>query len=100
MQDADDLRARAYRCRELLRIAVTADVKEQLGQWAEEFEAEAEAVESGRLRTTADGGEEVRIVTARIDPARIAEARGMVPSLQHDRTFTPPALIPRPLAAE
>jgi deaminated glutathione amidase len=48
----------------------------------------------------ADGGEEVGIVTARIDPARIAEARGMVPSLTHDRAFTPPALAPRPLAAE
>jgi deaminated glutathione amidase len=48
----------------------------------------------------ADGGEETGIVTARIDPARIAEARGMVPSLAHDRAFTPPELIPRPLAAE
>src|SRR5438876_7900765 len=48
----------------------------------------------------ADGGEEVGIVTARIDPARIAEARGSVPSLTHDRTFTPPALARRPLAAE
>ncbi len=48
----------------------------------------------------ADGGEEVGIVTARIDPARIAEARRMVPSLTHDRAFTPPALAPRPLAAE
>ena len=47
-----------------------------------------------------DGGEEVGIVTARIDPGRIAEARGMVPSLRHDRAFTPPALAPRPLAAE
>ena len=48
----------------------------------------------------ADGGEEVGIVTAHIDPARIAEARRMVPSLTHDRAFTPPALAPRPLAAE
>ena len=48
----------------------------------------------------ADGGEEVGIVTARIDPAKIAEARRMVPSLTHDRAFTPPALAPRPLAAE
>jgi len=48
----------------------------------------------------ADGGEEVGIVTAPIDPARIAEARRMVPSLTHDRAFTPPALAPRPLAAE
>ena len=48
----------------------------------------------------ADGGEAVGIVTARIDPARIAEARRSVPSLTHDRAFTPPALAPRPLAAE
>ena len=48
----------------------------------------------------ADGGEEVGFVTAQIDPARVAEARRSVPSLTHDRAFTPPALIPRPLAAE
>jgi len=38
----------------------------------------------------ADGGEEVGFVTARIDPAKVAEARGMVPSLAHDRSFSPP----------
>lgn len=48
----------------------------------------------------AEGGEETGLVTARIDPARVAEARGMVPSLTHDRAFTPPELIPLPLAAE
>jgi predicted amidohydrolase len=48
----------------------------------------------------ADGGEEPGFVTARIDPARIAEARGMVPSLQHDRAFTPPEVISLPLAAQ
>jgi predicted amidohydrolase len=48
----------------------------------------------------ADGGEETGIVTARIDPGRIAEARRSVPSLAHDRAFTPPELAPRPLAAE
>ncbi len=48
----------------------------------------------------ADGGEEVGIVTARIDPTRIAEARHTVPSLTHDRAFTPPVLAPRSLAAE
>ena len=48
----------------------------------------------------ADGGEGVGIVTAEIDPAEIAKARGMVPSLSHDRSFTPPELAPRPLAAE
>ncbi|MFI4947795.1 MAG: carbon-nitrogen hydrolase family protein [Alphaproteobacteria bacterium] len=48
----------------------------------------------------ADGGEEVGFVTARIDPAKVAEARRTVPSLTHDRAFTPPELAPRPLAAE
>jgi predicted amidohydrolase len=37
----------------------------------------------------ADAGEEVGFITARIDPAKIAEARGMVPSLTHDRGFSP-----------
>ncbi|HEY3908685.1 MAG TPA: carbon-nitrogen hydrolase family protein [Stellaceae bacterium] len=48
----------------------------------------------------ADGGEGVGIITARIDPARIAEARRMVPSLSHDRPFTTPQRTARPLAAE
>jgi predicted amidohydrolase len=48
----------------------------------------------------ADAGEGVGIVTARIDPAAIAKARRMVPSLQHDRPFTQPELAARPLAAE
>jgi predicted amidohydrolase len=51
-------------------------------------------------KVLADGGEGVGIVTAHIDPAEIAKARGMVPSLTHDREFTPPALATRPLAAE
>ncbi|HJU17517.1 MAG TPA: carbon-nitrogen hydrolase family protein [Stellaceae bacterium] len=38
----------------------------------------------------AEGGEGVGIVSARIDPARVAEVRHMVPSLGHDRSFTPP----------
>jgi deaminated glutathione amidase len=48
----------------------------------------------------ADGGEGVGIAVARIDVARIAEVRRMVPSLQHDRGFTPPEIVARPLAAE
>jgi deaminated glutathione amidase len=48
----------------------------------------------------ADGGEGVGIVSARIDVTAIAKARRMVPSLQHDRGFTPPELAVRPLAAE
>jgi predicted amidohydrolase len=48
----------------------------------------------------ADAGEEPGIVTAQIEPERIAKARGMVPSLQHDRAFTPPQAARAPLAAE
>jgi len=48
----------------------------------------------------ADAGEGVGIVSARIDLAAITKARRMVPSLQHDRPFTEPALAARPLAAE
>ena len=48
----------------------------------------------------ADGGEGTGIITAQIDPERIAKARGMVPSLQHDRGFTPPEVVRSRLAAE
>lgn len=48
----------------------------------------------------AEGGEGVNIVSARIDPARIAEARRMVPSLGHDRGFAPPSPLPGARAAE
>lgn len=39
----------------------------------------------------ADGGEETGIVSAEIDPARVAEARGRLNALGHDRDFAPPA---------
>jgi len=48
----------------------------------------------------ADAGEGVGVVTAHIDIARMAEARRMVPSLEHDRAFTAPEPAARPLAAE
>lgn len=48
----------------------------------------------------ADGGEAVGVVTAAIDPEKTTEARRMVPSLRHDRAFTPPELVPLKLAAE
>ena len=48
----------------------------------------------------ADAGEGIGVVTASIDVSRIAEVRKMVPSLQHDRRFTQPELVARPLAAE
>ena len=48
----------------------------------------------------ADAGEGIGVISAQIDRARIAEVRGMVPSLGHDRPFTTTALAARPLAAE
>jgi len=42
-------------------------------------------------RVLADGGEEVGHVTAEIDPGEVAKARQMIPSLTHDRPFSPPA---------
>lgn len=48
----------------------------------------------------AEGGEGVGIVTARIDPARVIKVREGLPSLRHDRQFTPPELAVRPLAAD
>ena len=48
----------------------------------------------------ADGEEQAGLVSARIDPARIAEARRMVPSLGHDRPFAAPETAGRRLAAE
>jgi predicted amidohydrolase len=39
----------------------------------------------------ADGGEEPGLVLAEIDPAKVEEARRMVPALTHDRAFTGPA---------
>ena len=40
----------------------------------------------------ADGGENVGIIYADIDPAKVTEARGMVPALRHDRRFAGPDL--------
>ena len=48
----------------------------------------------------ADGGEGTGIVSARIDPALVGKARRMVPSLLHDRPFTKPEPLSRPVAAE
>jgi hypothetical protein len=45
--DARTLRSRAERCRGLLRLAGRDDTREQLRQWADEFDEEAEALERG-----------------------------------------------------
>ncbi|HZS82652.1 MAG TPA: carbon-nitrogen hydrolase family protein [Stellaceae bacterium] len=47
----------------------------------------------------ADAGEGVGVITAEIDPAKIEEARRMVPALRHDRAFSSPK-APAALAAE
>jgi predicted amidohydrolase len=39
----------------------------------------------------AEAGEEPAVILAEIDPARVAEARRMIPALGHDRVFDPPA---------
>ena len=49
--DPKTLRARADRCRELLRVAVRDDIREQLRQWADDFDDEAHALERDRLPT-------------------------------------------------
>jgi len=40
----------------------------------------------------ADGGEEPGIIYADVDPAKVAEARSMIPALRHDRKFSGPEL--------
>ncbi len=47
----------------------------------------------------ADGGEEVGFVTAVIDPAKVEEARRMIPALKHDRSFEGPDVPARAAAA-
>jgi hypothetical protein len=46
--NAREFRALAERCRELQRVSVKDDIREQLRQWAEDCEAEAETVEKAR----------------------------------------------------
>jgi hypothetical protein len=43
--NAREFRAMADRCRALHRVAVRDEVREQLRQWTEDFDAEAEAIE-------------------------------------------------------
>lgn len=50
--DAEDLREKAQRCRDLLRIADRQEVRDQLRQWAEDFDDEADAMEKVADRST------------------------------------------------
>ena len=43
--NARESRALAERCRELQRVAASDDVREQLRQWAEDVEDEAESIQ-------------------------------------------------------
>ncbi|WP_306464142.1 nitrilase-related carbon-nitrogen hydrolase, partial [Klebsiella pneumoniae] len=36
----------------------------------------------------AEGGVDPGVIMAKIDPAKVADARGKIPSLQHDRRFS------------
>ena len=42
-------RALANRCGELLRVALRDDIRQQLRQWIDDFEAKAEAAEKADL---------------------------------------------------
>ena len=46
--NAREFRAMAERCRELQRVAARDDIREQLRQWADDFDDEAEAIEKAR----------------------------------------------------
>ena len=48
----------------------------------------------------AEAEDSVGLIMARIDPAKVPEARQQVPSLSHDRDFAAPAPLKSPLAAE
>jgi predicted amidohydrolase len=48
----------------------------------------------------ADAGEDVGFVTAKIDPAKVIEARNMVPALKHDREFSLPPAASLKIAGE
>ena len=41
----------------------------------------------------ADGGDDVGYIIAEVDPAKVQEARQMVPALRHDRAFSKPELV-------
>jgi len=51
---AREFRVMADRCRELQRVAVRDDIREQLRQWAFDFDAEAEAVANARDYSAVD----------------------------------------------
>ncbi len=49
--DAQQYRSMAQRCRELLRVAQRDEVRAQLRQWEQDFEAEAEALEEADVHS-------------------------------------------------
>ncbi len=51
-------------------------------------------------KVLADGGEEVGVITAEIDPAEVADARRRIPALRHDRVVRIVTAAEREQAAE
>ena len=55
MPDAAYLRLKARQCRELAKVAILPEVREQLRLFAEEFQAHAEALDRMGVPADADG---------------------------------------------
>ena len=85
-----------------LRAALKLKLAEQNGIVASEVMVTAGANQAytNVVLALLDAGEEVGVFCVDIDGDRIAEARGRVPSLQHDRSFSPPVPLTPKQAAE
>jgi hypothetical protein len=53
---AEDLRDKAQRCRNLQRVAVSDDIRDQLREWADDFDTEAEMIEERDRANSRAGG--------------------------------------------
>lgn len=51
MANASYFRQKAQRCREILKAAISPEVREQLRMWVDEFEAQAERIGRSRRRS-------------------------------------------------
>lgn len=47
---AEELRDKAQRCRDLMRVAARDDIRDQLREWADDFDAEARIMEKRGAR--------------------------------------------------
>ena len=67
MTDASYFRQQAHRCRELLKMAIVPEVREQLRLWAEEFEGHARRL-TERARHPGDGSPRRSLQPGRYSP--------------------------------